>query len=54
MHQHLIGPFWGNVLLIGIAGMITMACFTAMLWMLFRPRETNPNHPKYLVLRHDR
>ena len=53
MHHHLTGPFWGNVGLIGIAGAITVACFAAMLRMLLRPGETDPSHPKYLVLRHD-
>jgi hypothetical protein len=54
VHHHLIGPFWGNVILIAIAGTITAGCFAAMFWMLLRPGETDPNHPKYLVLRHDR
>jgi hypothetical protein len=54
VHHHLIGPFWGNVILIAIAGAITAGCFAAMFWMLIRPGETDPNHPKYLVLRHDR
>ena len=54
MHHHLNGPFWGNVIIIAIAGVLTAACFVAMVWMLLRPGETDPNHPKYLVLRHDR
>ena len=54
MHHHLIGPFWGNVIIIGIAGAITVACFVAMFRMLLRPGETDRGHPKYLVLRHDR
>jgi hypothetical protein len=54
MHHHLIGPFWGNLIIIGIAGAITLGCFVAMFWMLLRPGETRPGHPKYLVLRHDR
>ena len=54
MHHHLTGPFWGNVLIIGIAGATTVACFVAMFWMLLRPGETDPSHPKWLVLRHDR
>jgi hypothetical protein len=54
VHHHLIGPFWGNVIIIGIAGAITVACFVAMCWMLLRPGEADPHHPKYLVLRHDR
>jgi hypothetical protein len=52
--HHLIGPFWGNVIIIGLAGAITVACFVAMFRMLWRPGETDPSHPKYAVLRHDR
>jgi hypothetical protein len=54
VHHHLTGPFWGNVMIIAIAGAITVGCFVAMFWMLLRPGESNPNHPKYLVLRRDR
>jgi hypothetical protein len=54
MDHHLTGPFWGNVVIFIIAGVITVACFVTMLWMLLRPGETDPNHPKYSVLRHDR
>ena len=54
MHHHLIGPYWGNVIIIGIAGAITIGCFAAMFWMLRHPGETDPHHPKYSVLRHDR
>jgi hypothetical protein len=54
MHHHLTGPFWGIVIIIGIAGAITVGCFAAMFWMLLRPGETDTGHPKYLVLRHDR
>lgn len=54
MHHHLIGPYWGNVIIIGVAGAITLACFVAMFRMLRHPGETDPHHPKYLVLRRDR
>ncbi|HTV98357.1 MAG TPA: hypothetical protein VME42_20370 [Steroidobacteraceae bacterium] len=54
MHHHLTGPLWGNALIIVIAGAITAACFVAMFWMLLRPGEADPGHPKRLVLRHDR
>ena len=54
MHHHLTGPLWGNIAIIGLAGAITVGCFLAMFWMLFRPGELNPQHPKYLVLRNDR
>ena len=54
MDHHLTGPFWGNVVIFTIAGATTVACFVTMFWMLVRPGETDPNHPKYSVLRHDR
>lgn len=53
MH-HLIGPLWGNLVIISVAGVITIGCFVAMFWMLLRPGETDPQHPKYGVLRDDR
>lgn len=52
-HDALIGPFWGNVIIIVMAGAITVACFMAMFWMLFYPGETDPHHPKYDILRED-
>lgn len=51
MHHHLIGPFWGNVVVIGIGGAITLACFAAMFWMLFRPGEHDLQHVKNSILR---
>ncbi len=54
MHHHLIGPFWGNVIIIALAGAITVACFVAMFWMLLHPGETDRRHPKYDILRDDR
>ena len=54
MDHHLSGPFWGNFIIIGLAGAITLACFAAMVWMLFRPGENDPNHPKYCILSDDR
>jgi hypothetical protein len=54
MHHHLIGSFWGNLFIACLAGAITIACFGAMLRMLVRPGETDPTHPKFTVLRHDR
>ena len=53
MQHHLIGPFWGNVVIIGLGGAITVACFVAMLWMLIRPGETDRKHAKYSILRVD-
>jgi hypothetical protein len=54
MHEHMMGPFWGNVVVIGIGGAITVACFVAMFWMLFRPGERDPEHVKRRILREDR
>jgi hypothetical protein len=53
MHDHLIGPFWGNVIIIALAGTVTLGCFVAMLWMLIRPGETDPAHSKYTILHED-
>jgi hypothetical protein len=54
VNHHLMGPFWGNVIVIALAGAATVACFVAMFRMLWRPGETDPRHPKYMVLRNDR
>lgn len=54
MEHHLIGPYWGNIVIIVVAGTITVACFAAMFWMLLRPGETDSHHPKYDILRDDR
>jgi uncharacterized membrane protein len=54
MHDHLIGPLWGNILIMGVAGAITVACFVAMFWMLIRPGEADRRHAKYAILRDDR
>jgi hypothetical protein len=54
MHDHLIGPLWGNVMIVAVAGAVTLVCFVAMFWMLFRPGETDRHHPKYDVLHDDR
>ena len=54
MNHHLIGPLWGNVIIIAVAGAITLACFVAMIWMLLHPGESDRRHPKYDVLRDDR
>jgi uncharacterized membrane protein len=54
MHDHLIGPFWGNLIIMAVAGAITVACFVAAFWMLIRPGETDRRHVKYAILRDDR
>jgi hypothetical protein len=50
----LTGPLLGNVLVAGGAGLVTLSCIVAALWMLFDPGERDPNHPKYRVLDADR
>ncbi len=54
MQHDLTGPFWGNVVIIGLAGAVTLACFMAMCRMIIRPGEQEPGHPKYSILRDDR
>ena len=53
MHHHLVGPFWGNLILIAAAGAVTLACFVAVFRMLMHPGEADRNHPKYEILRDD-
>ena len=50
----LAGPLLGNVLVVGGAGLVTLCCIVAALWMLIDPGERDPNHPKYHVLDVDR
>jgi hypothetical protein len=53
MHDHMMGPFWGNLIIVGIAGSITLACFLAMIRMLIRPGESDRTHPKHQILHDD-
>jgi hypothetical protein len=50
----LAGPLLGNVLVVGGAGLVTLSCIVAALWMLIDPGERDLNHPKYRVLEADR
>lgn len=54
MDHHLVGPLIGNLIIIGVAGAITLGCFVAMAWMLLRPGETRRDHPKRAILCEDR
>lgn len=54
MHHHLIGPPIGNLIIIGVAGVITLGCFVAMFWMLLWPGEAASDHPKRAILHDDR
>lgn len=53
-HQMMAAPWLGNLIIIVLAGGITVACFVAMFWMLWRPGEADRLHPKYDILREDR
>jgi hypothetical protein len=50
----LAGPLLGNVLVVSGAGLVTLSCIVAALWILIDPGERDPNHPKYRVLDADR
>lgn len=54
MEHHMMGPLFGNLIIIAVSGVITIGCFLAMFWMLLRPGETDRHHPKYEILRDDR
>lgn len=54
MAHDIAAPVLGNMIIISISGVVTVCCFAIMLWMLFRPGETDPRHPKYEILRKDR
>lgn len=54
MHNMLMGPLWGIIAVAVVVGVATLACFIAMFKYLAHPGESNPNHPKYSVLRRDR
>jgi hypothetical protein len=54
MQHDMAGPLWGNIVVLTIGGAITVACFAAMVWMLFRPGERDPRHVKNEILREDR
>jgi len=53
MHEHLAGPVLGVVIIVALAGAVTLGCFMAMFRMLFHPGETDPHHPKYEILHDD-
>lgn len=54
MTHHLTGPLIGNIIIIAIFGLGTIACFVTAIAMLLRPGEKNKDHPKYRILRDDR
>ncbi len=54
MHNMLMGPTWGIILVATVTGIVTLGCFIAMFKFLTHPGERDPNHPKYSILRRDR
>lgn len=54
MQHMMMGPLWGEILVVTIAGIITIGCFAAMFWWIFNPGEEDPSHPKYSILSPDR
>ncbi|HEX7387648.1 MAG TPA: hypothetical protein VF285_10305 [Castellaniella sp.] len=44
----------GNLLLLGVFGVGTVACFIVAIRMLIHPGERAHDHPKYLILHDDR
>lgn len=44
----------GNILIIAVFGLGTIACFVAAIMMLVRPGERDANHPKYRIMDDDR
>ena len=51
--QNFSAHWLGNIIIIAIAGAITVACFVAAAWMLGHPCERDRRHPKNQVLRDD-
>lgn len=54
MHNMLMGPTWGIILVATVTGIVTLGCFIAMFRYLTHPGERDPRHPKYDILRRDR
>jgi hypothetical protein len=53
-HHGFAGPALGNLLVAGLAGLVTVVCVVIALRMLISPGESDPRHPKYRVLDKDR
>jgi hypothetical protein len=50
----LTGPLLGNIIVVTLGGIITIACIFLALRMVFRPGELDPEHPKRRILQPDR
>lgn len=55
MMMQVFAAHWlGNMVIVGVFGLGTIACFAVAIYMLIRPGEKNGDHPKYSILRDDR
>jgi len=52
--QMVTGPFLGNLLVAGSAGVVTIAIILAAIRMVIRPGEDASDHPKRRILDPDR
>ncbi|HKU66244.1 MAG TPA: hypothetical protein VJP85_00555 [Candidatus Baltobacteraceae bacterium] len=41
-------------IIVGVGAVATLWAFAASIYWTIRPGETQPDHPKYLILRNDR
>jgi hypothetical protein len=53
-HEMVTGPLLGNLLVAGIAGVVTMAVILAAIRMVIYPGEEASDHPKRRILDPDR
>lgn len=54
MMESMSAHWLGNLAILIVFGLGTVACFAAAVRMLVEPGEKNPDHPKYRVLHDDR
>jgi hypothetical protein len=54
MMEAMAAHWLGNLVILVVFGVATVACFAAAIRMLLKPGETDPDHPKYRILHDDR
>lgn len=52
--ESFVDHLMGNLVIVTVFGVGTIACFAVAIRMLVKPGEKDKNHPKYLILRDDR
>lgn len=53
--MEMFAAHWlGNLMIVAVFGLGTIACFAVAIRLLVRPGEKNHDHPKYTILRDDR